>query len=123
MTFILKAIKRYKTLVRSGMQVFSVKAPAELLSYVFDFIEDLEHEEVIVGVVSSTMSLVSGPNPDNSSGMLVGTATYSDTKVSQQIQGGTINNRYRWTAVVKTNYGNHYTMTGDIPVVDPSLIN
>lgn len=118
------APRRIFNLVRSSMPILGPKDPNEVLAFTFDFTENLNGDETIATLTSVAVSLVSGPNADDSDGVLViePAASLTDSIVTAFVQGGTINNVYRVTVTVGSSTGCTYLLSGDFPVVDVSQI-
>lgn len=91
-----------------------VKQPSESRVYTMDFSAQLAQGEVITGVTSVAYD---GPTGDTTL-VISGIASYTDTTANQRISGGTSGARYDVTMIVTTSFGNTLEGEGVLQVKD-----
>lgn len=99
---------------------FSYKLTTENELFGFDFSQVLDSGESI-STASCSVIVMTGTDP-NPSNILIGSAIITGTKANQRIANGISEVTYRLIMTITTSLGNTYTLVGDLPIYDGSII-
>jgi hypothetical protein len=99
---------------------FTYKLTTENELFSFDFSQVLAPTETL-STASCSVILMSGTDASPSS-ILYGSASITGSKASQRVYNGVSECTYRLVMTVTTSNANTFTLVGDLPIYDPSLV-
>lgn len=95
--------------------MFSPKRPNEIESFGFDYVDIMAPGETIVEVLSVTVTVLRGVDPDVDN-MVLGSASFSGTSVSFMLRNGVEGVIYCVACLVRTSNAQHLELESDLLV-------
>ena len=97
--------------------VFSPKAPIEIVTLTFDYSPAMGADEFIQSIVSTSYEVISGEDPTNDLTFVgVPLINVSGLSVQQQVTGGVLNVGYRVMVLVLTTQGQELACAGTLTI-------